>query len=241
MRSYLDSYGTSFQYSCPYTPQQNGVVERKHRHLLNVSRALRFQVNLPLQFWGESIQIACYLLNRLPTPLLSHKSPYELLHNTPPTYTHLHVFGCLSYATNLTPTNKFDVRARRCVFLGYPLGQKGYKVYDLATHKLFTSCDVIFHEHIFPHTSSPTIDQNDLHVTPIIHLAHGSNSHDHTTSNLGPHHMVLDSPHTMVPISQTNLEPSSPIQPNLISLTLSLLIAPANTPPEPVPSNTSLP
>lgn len=229
MRSYLDSCGTLFQYSCPYTPQQNGVVERKHRHLLNVGRALRFQANLPLQFWGESIQTACYLINRLPTPLLSHKSPYELLHNTPPTYTQLRVFGCLSYASNLTPTNKFDVRARRCVFLGYPLGQKGYKVYDLATHKFFTSRDVIFHEHIFPYTSSPTIDQTDMHVIPIIHPTHSSNSHDHINYNLGPHETVLDSPHNTAPISQTHLEPSSPIPPNILSPTLEPPITPVTT------------
>ena len=50
MHSYLDSYGTSFQHSCPYTPQQNRVIELKHRHLLNIGRALQFQVNLPLKF-----------------------------------------------------------------------------------------------------------------------------------------------------------------------------------------------
>ncbi|KAI5350419.1 hypothetical protein L3X38_003310 [Prunus dulcis] len=79
--------------------------------------------------------------------------------------------------------------------------------------------------------------QKDMHVIPIIHPAHGSNSHDPTTSTLGLHHMVLDSPHTAVPISQTNLEPSSPPTP--------ILISPADTPladrsPEPIPSSISL-
>ena len=84
MRSFLDERGTIFQHTCVHTPQQNGVVERKHRHLLNVARALRFQANLPLRFWGESVQTTCYLINRLPTPLFSLKSSYELLHNKSP-------------------------------------------------------------------------------------------------------------------------------------------------------------
>ena len=82
LQSFFHHKGTSFQHSCPYTPQQNGIVERKHRHLLNVGRALRFQAHIPLRFLGESIQTACYLINHLPTPLLHHKTPYEILHHT---------------------------------------------------------------------------------------------------------------------------------------------------------------
>jgi hypothetical protein len=112
------------------------------------------------------------------------------LHNTLPTYTHLRVFGCLSYVTNLTPTNKFDVCARHCIFLGYPISQKGYKLYDLTTHKFFTSRDVIFHEHIFPYTSptpnsqlvmqlvypspAPTLDP----ILIKIHPSHNTNPSD---------------------------------------------------------------
>jgi len=66
LQSFFHHKGTSFQHSCPYTPQQNVIVERKHRHLLNVGRALRFQAHIPLCFLGESIQTVCYLINRLP-------------------------------------------------------------------------------------------------------------------------------------------------------------------------------
>jgi hypothetical protein len=73
-------------------------------------------------FFGESLQIACYLINHLFTPLLKHKSPYELLHNKFPDYSNLQVFGCLYYATNLLPKHKFDARAHQYIFFGYPLG-----------------------------------------------------------------------------------------------------------------------
>jgi hypothetical protein len=185
MRPFLNEHGTIFQHTCAYTPQQNGVVERKHRHLLNIARALRFQANLPLKFWGESVQTACYLINRLPTPLLSHKSPYELLHKSSPNYSNLRVFGCLCYATNLTPNNKFDYRARRCIFIGYPLGQKGYRVYDLEGKVFFTSRDVIFHEHTFPLHNLPPEKQDDNNpVLPLpddpIPLPEPDQTHSHS-------------------------------------------------------------
>ncbi|KAI9200725.1 hypothetical protein LWI28_012359 [Acer negundo] len=159
LRSFFQDNGVLFQHSCVYTPQQNGVVERKHRHILQVARALKFQAQLPTQFWGECALTAVHIINRLPSPVLSFKTPFELLYSKPLNFSHLRVFGCLAYATNVHPSHKFDCRSIPTIFIGYPIGQKAYKLFDLSTKKVFTSRDVKFLEHIFPYASvKPTSD-----------------------------------------------------------------------------------
>ena len=89
----LDAFGTIHQSSCSDTPAQNGRAERKHRHLLDTARSLLLSSSVPPVFWGEAVHTAAYLLNRMPTPLLSGSSPYERLHGVVPNYSLLRVFG----------------------------------------------------------------------------------------------------------------------------------------------------
>ena len=88
--------------------------------------------------------------------MISNKTPFEALYNRPPSLSHLRVFGCQCYTTVVHPKHKLDPRATKCIFVGYPHGQKGYKLYDLATEKFFVSRDVRFYEHIFPFSSLST-------------------------------------------------------------------------------------
>ncbi|KAL1188993.1 Retrovirus-related Pol polyprotein from transposon RE2 [Cardamine amara subsp. amara] len=75
----LEKHGIVHQTSCAYTPQQNGVAEHKNRHLMEVSRAMLFDRNVPKQYWGDAVMTSCYLINRLPTVHLGRVSPYEKL------------------------------------------------------------------------------------------------------------------------------------------------------------------
>lgn len=115
---YYDSKGILHQRRCVYTPQQNVRVERRHQHILNISRALMFQSGLPKKYWSYSVLHVVFLMNCIPTNLLNNKSSYEVMHGSVPDLSLLKVFGCLSYASTL-PNNrhKFDASSTQVCFL----------------------------------------------------------------------------------------------------------------------------
>lgn len=172
---YFTTKGIIFQTSCVGTPQQNGRVERKHKHLLNVGRALMFQAHLPVTFWGECVLTASHLINRTPSPLLDNKTPFEILYGNAPSYSTIKTFGCLCFAHNQKAKgDKFASRSRKCMFVGYTFGKKGWKLYDLDTKTFFVSRDVKFFEDIFPYVdinlqtqpNAPTLNELPNYFEP---------------------------------------------------------------------------
>ncbi|KAJ0454406.1 putative RNA-directed DNA polymerase [Helianthus annuus] len=167
MNMFCKNRGILHQTSCAYTPQQNGVVERKHRHLLNTARALMFQSNLPLKYWSDCVLTAVYLINRLPSSVLNGRSPYEVVYGFKPSLAHLRNFGCLCFSTILSESDKFAYHADKCVLIGYSNVKKGYKLLCLDNRKVYFSRDVKFYESVYPFKSSLNKNQEFSNKTEL--------------------------------------------------------------------------
>jgi hypothetical protein len=157
LNSFYASKGILHHRSCVETPQQNGRVERKHQHILNVGRALLYQSKLPSCYWSYAILHATFIINRVTAPNLHNKSPYQLLHNKLPDIESFKVFGSLCFSSTLqSHRTKLCPRARKSVFLGYSVGFKGSVLLDLHSREIYISRNVIYHEHILPYPSNPS-------------------------------------------------------------------------------------
>lgn len=161
-KEFYAKLGILHQTSCPYRPQQNSRVERKHRSILEIARSLRFQSGVPICYWGECVMTAIHLLNILPTTALDNKISFEVLYKKSADYEHLKVFGCFGFDATSKSNDKFDVRGVPCIFLGYPASKKGYKMLNFLTREIFVTRDVRFIESVFPMN-----DQTDKYVLPL--------------------------------------------------------------------------
>lgn len=124
---FLSTLGIVRNHSCPHTHQQQGRVERKHRHVVDVGLSLLAQSKMPLKLWWESFSSAAHVINKLPTPTLNFKSPHEILFKEKPNYMLLKTFGCACFPL-LRPYNQHKVsfRTSKCVFIGYSPVHNGY-------------------------------------------------------------------------------------------------------------------
>nr|KYP73851.1 Retrovirus-related Pol polyprotein from transposon TNT 1-94 [Cajanus cajan] len=175
--NFLSHNGIVHELTCVNTPQQNGVAERKNRHLLEVTRALLFQMSVPKNYWGEAVLTATYLINRLPTRILNGISPIESLLSFVPSCPLIsslpsRVFGCTFFVHSHHPNrSKLDPKALKCVFIGYPSNKKGYKCYHPQSRRVFITMDVTFHETQSFYVSPPLQGEKTLEVEELSFLS----------------------------------------------------------------------
>ncbi|CAH9105587.1 unnamed protein product, partial [Cuscuta europaea] len=140
--AYCRTYGIRHDKSVPRTPQHNGVAERMNRTIMERARSMLNMTKLPKSFWGEVVNTACYLINRSPSVPLNFEVPERLWTGKDPTYSHLRVFGCSSYAhVSKELRQKLDARTMEMKSLDTCYG-------ILRRKKMFKSRDVVFHENL---------------------------------------------------------------------------------------------
>ncbi|KAG9447257.1 hypothetical protein H6P81_013385 [Aristolochia fimbriata] len=161
-RALLKSHGTQHQLSCPYTPQQNGIAERKHRHILDTTRALLLSSSVPRVFWGEAVLTSVYIINHLSSPVLNNSTPFDSLYGASPDYSSLRVFGSTCFVLlHERERDKLSAQSTMCVFLGYGLQQKGFRCFDPVANKLRISRNVRFREKISFYSLPQNTSQSD--------------------------------------------------------------------------------
>ena len=142
--------GIIHQLTVPYSPQQNGVVERKNRTVMEMTRCIMFEKKLPKFLWAEGVNTSVYLLNRLATKAVNDCTPFEMWTGVKPTVKHLRVFGSPCYVhVPSVKRGKLDEKAEQGILVGYAANSKGYRIYNLITAKVQVSRDVHFDEEAY--------------------------------------------------------------------------------------------
>ena len=203
LTSFLKENGIAHRVSCPYTPQQNGLAERKHRHIIETGLTLLAQSFLPHKFWDDAFVTAVHLINRMPSKTINNLCPYEKLYSEKPDYNSLRVFGCLCYLlTRPYNKHKLQFRSVKATFLGYSTSHKGYKAL-LPDGKVIVTRDIIFDEIIFPHQL----------------VRYAQNKQPSFSSPAQFHHVLISHtpPPPPAPSPQDTHTPSSPFTPNTSS------------------------
>jgi transposase InsO family protein len=180
---FCSQHGIVHQTTAPYSPQQNGVAERKNRTLKEMMNAMLISSGLPQNLWGEAILSANYILNKLPQKKLD-KTPYELWKGRTPSYQFLKVWGCLAKVAVPIPKKiKIGPKTVDCVFIGYAHNSSAYRflihksdIPDMHVNTIIESRNASFFEEIFP--CKPTQETNSLNSLKRNLESTSSTSHD---------------------------------------------------------------
>ena len=128
------------------TPQQNRVIERKNRTLIDMARMMLCENDLPKYFWAQAVNTACYVTNRAMVRPILKKTPYELYKGKKPVISYFKSFGCKCFILINGKKNigKFDSRSDEGIFLGYSLNSRAYRIFNRKSLSVEESSHVIF-------------------------------------------------------------------------------------------------
>ncbi|KAK3021134.1 hypothetical protein RJ639_045907 [Escallonia herrerae] len=145
-RKFCKNEGIMRHHTIRKTPQQNGIAERMNRILLERARCMLSNVGLSKEFWVEAVNTAAYMVNRSPSTVIDCKTPEEVWSGKHANFKNLRIFGCPAYAH--VNDGKLEPRAKKCIFLGYANGVKGYRLWcpDSKSSRFLISRYVTFDE-----------------------------------------------------------------------------------------------
>jgi hypothetical protein len=147
IEGFLEDEGIKHEYSSPYTPQQNDVVERKNRTLLDMARTMLDEYKTPDRFWVEAIKTDCYSINRVYLHRILKKTSYELLTGKKSNVSYFRVFGSKCFIlVKRGRKSKFAPKAVEGFLLGYESNTRAYRVFNKSTGLVEVSCDIVFDE-----------------------------------------------------------------------------------------------
>ncbi|CAL9004198.1 unnamed protein product, partial [Prunus brigantina] len=162
---FCEEMGIKHEFSAPITPQQNGVVERKNRVLVEMARVMLNSKNLAKHFWAEAVNTACYISNRVFVRSGTKQTPYEIWKGKKPNVSYFKVFGSTCYVLrDREHLAKFDSKCDKGIFLGYSTSSRAYRVYNCRSRTIIESINVTIDD--FAASIEMALDEDDLFPSP---------------------------------------------------------------------------
>lgn len=147
MEKFLRSNGIVHQTTNAHTPEQNGMLERMNRSIVEKAKCLLFDAKLNIKFWAEAVNTSVYLKNRSIAAGLSDKTPFEMWYNRKPDLSHIRVFGSTAMV-HVPKANrtKWQKKSTKMILMGFGESTKGYRVFNPENGSIISSRDVIIIE-----------------------------------------------------------------------------------------------
>ncbi|CAM8998987.1 unnamed protein product [Rhodiola kirilowii] len=213
LADFCSKRGITQQFASPITPQQNGVVERKNRTIQEIARVMLHAKSVPLKFWAEAMNTACYVINRVMIRSGTEKTCYELWKGKRPTVKYFHIFGSQCYILrDREYLQKLDPKSDEGIFLGYSTNSQAYRVYNRRTGVVMESINVVVQD-VVPGTSETSSADDDVPPLPDPPAVTAPNSTN--LSNKDPE-QTTSNDHLTEEDADTETTPTPPASPRIL-------------------------